>query len=104
MIAINLLNEYIFGGQDIHTGFVGIVDDIPELLNESVGVGQIYRVQRFICPFFHAQQDNATVGVGKGRVCFPNALRQTTKCFLRLNTVIFPILLNFRKVNHGCPP
>lgn len=64
-VTIYLLDEYIFGGQDIHTGLVGVIGDIPEFLDESVRVGQIYRVQGFIRPFFHSQQDNATVGIGK---------------------------------------
>lgn len=104
MIAVAPLNEYICGGQHIHAGLVGIVDDVLELLDESVGVRQIYRVQRFICPFFHAQQDNTDMGIGEGRVSFPNALGQTAEGFLRLYTVVFPILLDFGKVNHGFPP
>ena len=38
------------------------------------------------------------------RVSLPNALWQTAQRFLRLNTVVLPILLDFGKVNHGCPP
>ena len=104
VVAIHLLDKYILGGQDIHAGLIGVIDDIPELLNESVRVGQIYRVQGFIRPFFHAQQDNAAVGIGEGRVGFPNAFGQTAKGFLRLNAVVLPILLDFGKVNHGFPP
>ena len=104
VVAIHLLDKYILGGQDIHAGLIGVIDDIPELLNESVRVGQIYRVQGFIRPFFHAQQDNAAVGIGEGRVGFPNAFGQTAKGFLCLNTVVLPILLDFGKVNHGFPP
>ena len=104
VVAIHLLDEYILGGQDIHAGLIGVIDDIPELLNESVRVGQIYRVQGFIRPFFHAQQDNAAVGIGEGRVGFPNAFGQTAKGFLRLNAVVLPILLDFGKVNHDFPP
>ena len=103
-VAIYLLDEYIFGGQDIHTGLVGVIDDIPKLLDESVMVWQIYRVQGFIRPFFHAQQDNAAVGIGKSGIGFPNALGKPAKGFLGLNTVILPILLDFGKVNHGFPP
>ena len=44
------------------------------------------------------------VGIGEGRVGFPNAFGQTAKGFLRLNTVVLPILLDFGKVNHGFPP
>ena len=73
VVAIYLLDKYILGGQDIHAGLIGVIDDIPELLNESVRVGQIYRVQGFIRPFFHAQQDNTAVGIGKGGIGFPNA-------------------------------
>ena len=54
-VAIHLLDKYIFGGQDIHTGLVGVIDDIPKLLHEPVRIGQIYRVQGFIRPFFHSQ-------------------------------------------------
>ena len=104
VVAIHLLDKYILGGQDIHAGLIGVIDDIPELLNESVRVGQIYRVQGFIRPFFHAQQDNAAVGIGEGRVGFPNAFGQTAKGFLRLNAVVLPILLDFGKVNHAAPP
>ena len=73
MIAVHLLDKYILGGQDIHAGLIGVIDDVPELLNESVRVGQIYRVQGFIRPFFHSQQDNTAVGIGKGGIGFPNA-------------------------------
>ena len=104
VVAIHLLDKYILGGQDIHAGLIGVIDDIPKLLNESVRVGQIYRVQGFIRPFFHAQQDNAAVGIGEGRVGFPNAFGQTAKGFLRLNAVVLPILLDFGKVNHTAPP
>ena len=104
MIAVDFLHKYILGGQHIHAGLVGIVDDVPELLDESVRVWQIYRVQGFICPFFHAQQDNAAVGIGKSGIGFPNALGKPAKDFLGLNTVILPILLDFGKVNHGFPP
>ena len=102
--AVHLLHKNIPGRQDIDAGLIGIVDDIPELLNESVWIGQIYRVQGFIRPFFHAQQDNAAVGIGEGRVGFPNAFGQTAKGFLRLNAVVLPILLDFGKVNHAAPP
>ena len=91
------------GNIDDHD-MIGIVDDVPELLDESVRVWQIYRVQGFIRPFFHAQQDNAAVGIGKSGIGFPNALGKPAKGFLGLNTVILPILLDFGKVNHGFPP
>ena len=55
MIAVHLLNKYILGGQNIYAGLIGVIGDVPELLDESVRVGQIYRVQGFIRPFFHAQ-------------------------------------------------
>ena len=104
MVAIHLLDKYILGGQDIHAGLIGVIDDIPELLNESVRVGQIYRVQGFIRPFFHSQQDNTAVGIGKGGIGFPNALGQAAEGFLGLNAVILPILLYLGKINHAAPP
>ena len=104
VVAIHLLDKYILGGQHIYAGLVGVIDDIPELLDKSVRVGQIYRVQGFIRPFFHSQQDNAAVCIGEGRVGFPNAFGQTAKGFLRLNAVVLPILLDFGKVNHAAPP
>lgn len=55
MIAFGFLNEYILGRQHTHAGLVGVVDDVPELLDESVRGRQVYRVQRFISLFFHAQ-------------------------------------------------
>ena len=103
VVAIHLLDKYILGGQDIHAGLIGVIDDIPELLNESVRVGQIYRVQGFIRPFFHAQQDNAAVGIGEGRVGFPNAFGQTAKGFLRLNAVVLPIFFKITEVDHTAP-
>jgi len=102
-IAVDFLHKYILGGQDIHAGLIGVIDDIPELLNESVRVGQIYRVQGFIRPFFHAQQDNAAVGIGEGRVGFPNAFGQTAKGFLRLNAVVLPIFFKITEVDHTAP-
>ena len=73
MVAIHLLDKYVLGGQHINAGLIGVIDDVPELFNESVRVGQIYRVQGFIRPFFHSQQDNTAVGIGKGGIGFPNA-------------------------------
>ena len=104
MVAIHLLDKYVLGGQHINAGLIGVIDDVPELLNESVRVGQIYRVQGFIRPFFHSQQDNTAVGIGKGGIGFPNAFGQTAKGLLRLNAVVLPILLDFGKVNHAAPP
>ena len=104
MVAVHLLNKHILGGQNIHAGLIGVIGDVPELLDESGRVWQIYRVQGFICPFFHAQQDNAAVGIGKGGIGFPNAFGQATKSFLRLDAVVLPILLDFGKVNHDFSP
>ena len=73
MVTIHILNKNIFGRKHIYAGLVGVIDDIPELLDKSVRVGQIYRVQGFIRPFFHSQQDNTAVGIGKGGIGFPNA-------------------------------
>ena len=104
MVAVHLLNKHILGGQNIHTGLIGVIGDVPELLDESVRIGQIYRVQGFVCPFFYSQQDNTAVGIGKGGIGFPNALGKPAEGFLCLNTVVLPILLDFGKVNHGFPP
>jgi len=104
VVAIHLLHKYILGGQHIHAGLIRVIDDIPELLDESVRVWQIYRVQGFICPFFHSQQDNTAMGIGKSGIGFPNAPGKPAEGFLGFNAVVLPILLDFGKVNHAAPP
>ena len=104
MVAVHLLNEHILGGQHIHAGLVGVVDDIPELLDELFRVRQIHRAERLVGQLLHAQQDDAAVGVGKGGVGLPDAPGQAAEGFLGLDAVVLPVLLDFGKVNHGAPP
>ena len=104
MIAVHLLNKYILGGQNIYAGLIGVIGNVPELFDEFLRVRQIHSAEGFVGQLLHAQQDDAAVGIGEGRVGFPNAFGQTAKGFLRLNTVVLPILLDFGKVNHGFPP
>ena len=82
MVSTDLLNEHILGRQDIGAGLVGVIHDIPELLNQTVWIGKIYCVEEFIVQFLHAQQDNTAVGVGKGGVDFPILLERPPGAFL----------------------
>ena len=104
MIAIVLLNKHILGGQNIYAGLIGVIDDVPELFDEFLRVGQIHRAEGLIGQLLHAQQDNTAVSVSKGRIGFPNALGQAAEGFLGLNAVILPILLYLGKINHAAPP
>ena len=99
--AVHLLHKNIPGRQDIDAGLIGIVDDIPELPDEPVRIGQIDRVQGLVRPLLYAQQDDPAIGIGEGRVCLPNALRQAAKRFFCLNAVILPILFQFGKIDHS---
>ena len=104
MRAVHLLHKNIPGRQDIDAGLIGIVDDIPELPDEPVRIGQIDRVQGLVRPLLYAQQDDPAIGISEGRVCLPNALRQAAKRFFCLNAVILPILFQFGKIDHSLRP
>ena len=104
MVTVHLLDKHILRGQHIHAGLVGIVDHIPKLFDESVRVWEIYGVQGFIRPLLHTQEDDAAISIGKGRIGLPNALGQAAEGLLGLDAVVFPILLDFGKVDHGLPP
>ena len=53
VVTVDLLHEYVFRRENIHTGLVGIVDNIPEFFDESVRIWQIHRMQRLVCPFLY---------------------------------------------------
>ena len=103
VVAVDLLHEYVFRREDVHTGLVGIVDNIPEFFDEPVRIRQIHRVQGLICPFLYAQQNDPAIRIGKRGVRFPNTLWQPAESFFSLNAVVFPILLDFGKVDHLSP-
>ena len=104
VVTVDLLHEYVFRRENIHTGLVGIVDNIPEFFDESVRIWQIHRMQRLVCPFLYTQQNDPAVRIGKCGVCLPNTLRQPAKSLLSLDAIVFPILLYLGKVNHVFSP
>ena len=93
MVTIHILNKNIFGRKHIYAGLIWVVGNVPEFFYKFVRVRQVDCMKGFVRHFFHTQQNDSTVGICKRRVSLPNALWQTAQRFLRLNTVVLPVLL-----------
>ena len=100
MIPIDRLNGHIPAGQDIYAGLVRVVDKIPKLLDELVGIGQIDGVKSLVLKLLHAEQNDAAQGIGKGGIRLPNAVGKTAQRLFRLDAVVLPVLFQVVQVDH----
>ena len=68
---VNLFDNGIAAREKIRAHFRGIVDAVPELLEQSVGISQSLYVERTSEIFLHAEENNAALGICEGRIGFP---------------------------------
>ena len=92
MIAVHFERVHVFARKDINADFIGIVDDIPELLYETVGIRKIDRMQRSVFMLFDSEQDQPAKRIGKGRIGLPDALGKSPQGFLCLKAVVLSVL------------
>ena len=60
--------------------------------------------QGVVGQLLHPQQDDATVGVGKGGIGLPDAPGQPAGGQLGLQAVVFPVTADLLEVKHGMSP
>ena len=100
VVAVDLLDSHVTGGENIHAGEFWIAYNLPEFAHKLLGVWQIDRMKRLVLMLHHAEQNDSAKRIRKGRVRLPDAVRQTTESALRLYSVVLPVLFKMIQVDH----
>ena len=78
MTSVCFSDLNIFVGEDVDTDFFGVVYGVPELFYELFGIWEVDWTEGFIGIFFNTKKDDSAKCVGKCRICFPDAFRQSS--------------------------
>ena len=98
--TIRLNNLHMLVRKYIYIDLLRIIDGIPKLRHHLFCMRKINGTQGMIRQLFHAEQDDAAYSVGKSRIGFPDAARQTASSFFSFNAIVLAIYLNIAEVEH----
>ena len=86
--------------EDIATHFLTVVDHIPKIFQQLMGVFKALYQQRAILALFHAEHDYTAIAVGESGICLPQGIGQTA--LSRLDFKPFSLTITFEVFYTEC--
>ena len=102
--AVDVENLDVAGGEQVGADHPRVLEQGGKLVHQLPGLQQPLHPQGVVGQLLHPQQDDATVGVGKGGIGLPDAPGQPAGGQLGLQAVVFPVTADLLEVKHGMSP
>lgn len=102
--AVDVENLDVARGEQVGADYPRVLEQGGKLVHQLPGLQQPLHPQGVVGQLLHPQQDDATVGVGKGGIGLPDAPGQPAGGQLGLQAVVFPVTADLLEVKHGMSP